>query len=337
MQPQPQVQPVNRGRPPRAGRTPDNEALDHDEAMGQIHELAAQGGLAPSSLRQYTKRFTAFSKFVEDLVLNQPGTFQNSDVDLYDDELPAKIQRFLHQKLTIDSITWTSAEGVHSALKHYYGHVLRRGYQPYMYQDPGWIGNPAFHSEVVSYMAAQKRNNRNYIPNSSLYVTYDDMGQITTWCNEAPAAERVTRTQFNAMTSLSYYCWLRYDELKHLKVADLEFKISELQDVRYEFAKLTLTFRKTNQTNYEQRAEFEIHDRPTQEPNIMAYRKLKQWILYYRTAVGGDLQPDDFLFPQINNEQAGFYGVRRESPIDDQRFSGLLSRVVRERNLIRGI
>ena len=341
--------------------------LDDAQADGiqlRIQANAQRGALNERTEAAYLASFAQFASFVRRIVNvgeNQERLgWRTNGVDAvvdFDSQLPQKINWFLDHKYHNDHLAFTSVEAMHSGIKHVYESVKMCGRDSYTQrryaQDENeeippardaegnllraFIGNPAFHPEVLGMMDALKRNSRDYIPNHATPLTYDDMGRITEWCDRSPHDSSML--EFNAMCAIAFYCWLRYDEIKNLTIGDVELDQTTLHEgVIYRFHAITLNFRKTNQHDRELGYRYEIHDIPG-EPNLSAFTKLDRWIRHYKAALHqarhalniDDFLDDDPLFPRITAGGAIDPGAK----MHDQAFKGLLDRVVEEMDFNR--
>lgn len=94
------------------------------------------------------------------------------------------------------------------------------------------------------------------------------------------------------------YAFRRNDELVKLRYKDL----SKFTEDNIPYYKVTLTFRKTNQNDQTKTTEYMLPHN-SEEPMICPYSALEEWTKFLASQSTIGLQPDDYLFPRLTNNE----------------------------------
>ncbi|KAG0027149.1 hypothetical protein BGZ82_009135 [Podila clonocystis] len=169
-----------------------------------------------------------------------------------------------------------------------------------------WIGNPVFDPALVSLLQELKARSERLeeVPQAKrrTAIGYDDMAKLMRHLQkpETIEAEGAGRCLlFQAFAAVAFTLWLTYDEALQIKRGYI--RVSKMDTEQSPYCEATLPFRASNPIGPSQANVYEIHPRPN-APHACCVIALNQWIQWIEHEEGGQLQADDYLFPEVSRD-----------------------------------
>ncbi|KAG9061244.1 hypothetical protein KI688_007582 [Linnemannia hyalina] len=245
---------------------------------------------------------------------------------------PTVLLAFIASKCEQSGCTFKTAECIRSALKQYFEATFNcQGDTWYCDDLNNWTGNPVFDPTFVKYYKSLNRDGRSGVSKKSLATSYRDMTKLIGHLQDSTTIEKETEGMcllFQAFAATGFTLWTRNEELLRLQRRDLELGLNT--DAGTPYLTITLSFRKTNQSDALKANIYEIHPQP-EDPDICCFTKLSTWIRWMERS-GQKLQPDDFVFPALDVRGR----VKVKEPLSHTRVQALLDLFTRTSGLLDG-
>jgi hypothetical protein len=234
--------------------------------------------LAAGTRTQYTNNINRFEQWCDNRSV--------AHLQLHED-LPSIICLYLQDRYMSKSNlpAYTTLEGQHAAIKHKFS----QNYGPWTVDALGGCrGNPCDSVLVKTYMRGAERTLREKPIKSSRAMSLEDMNKLHVAFNNVVENNGVGQNllasypaslMYDALFSLSWYCWFRIDEALGLKFKDVTRNVVNSGSQR-KYHKISITFRKTNQTSRNKTTSYNIYEATDGEESADAFMKLERWIIY---------------------------------------------------------
>ncbi|KAG9060719.1 hypothetical protein KI688_009789 [Linnemannia hyalina] len=230
-----------------------------------------------------------------------------------------------------DGLSYKTAEGIKSGLKHYFKTELGCLTDSWSCDSDGnCTGNPVHEVAFDRYLQSLKnRDGRAGTSRQSLAMFYSDIVTLMEHLqNPATIAERTEGLclLFQAFAATGFALWTRNEELTRLQMKDIELDLST--GTGSPFFTITLTFRKTNQADASKANVYQIHPQPDYKA-VCCYTKLKAWLQWMERS-GRKLRSEDYVFPALDAQGR----IKFQEALSQTRVQGWLDQLTNQTGLL---